>query len=139
MLQKIKSYSELLSFNSFEERFEYLKLSSIVGDETFGSKRWLNQKFYRSSEYLRFRRQIILRDNGCDLGVDGFTIYGPIIVHHINPITYDDILERRPCIIDPDNAVCVSIETHRAIHYSDISIVQTGPIIRQKNDTCPWK
>lgn len=139
MLQKIKTYSELLSLKSFEERFEYLKVSSIVGDETFGSKRWLNQKFYHSSEYLRFRRQIILRDNGCDLGIDGFTIYGPIIVHHINPITYDDILNRNPCIIDPDNAICVSIETHRAIHYSDISIVQTGPIIRQKNDTCPWK
>lgn len=139
MTTSIKTYSELSLIKSFKERFEYLKLDGIVGEETFGCKRWLNQKFYHSTEYIRFRNQIITRDCGCDLGLDGYDIFGLIIVHHLNPITYEDILNRNFCVLDPENAVCVSANTHRAIHYGKFDIVSSGPIIRHKNDTCPWK
>ncbi len=133
-----KSYSELITIRGFLQRYEYLKLSGRVGVETFGSKRWVNQKLYRLPEWLRFRDKIIIRDCGCDLGVDGYDVFGPIIIHHINPITLDDILKRAPCVFDPENVICTKLSTHNAIHYGDESLLITEPIIRSENDTCPW-
>ena len=134
-----KSYSELTQLPTFKERLDYLKLDGIVGEETFGITRWLNQKFYHSYEWRKFRNEIIARDNGMDLGVEGHDIPGQVIIHHLNPITYDDILERRPCVLDPENAISVSANTHRAIHYSDDELLILGPAVRQPNDMCPWK
>lgn len=134
-----KSYSELTQLPTFKERLDYLKLDGIVGEETFGIARWLNQKFYHSYEWRKFRNEIIARDNGMDLGVEGHDIPGQVIIHHLNPITYDDILERHPCVLDPENAISVSANTHRAIHYSDDELLTLGPVVRQPNDMCPWK
>lgn len=135
----MKTYTELIQLDSFEERFRYLKLSGNVGQEVFGSKRWLNQEFYHSPEWLKFRNRVIVRDNGCDLAMDGFVIYDPILIHHLNPITYEDILNRDPCIFDFDNVVCTKKSTHNAIHYGDESLIESSYIQRSKNDTCPWK
>lgn len=134
----IKTYSELIAIPTYLDRFHYLKLGGRVGEETFGYERYLNQTLYRSEEWKRFRRDIILRDNGCDLACEGFEIYGKIIVHHINPITIDDVLHRSAKIFDPDNVIACSMNTHNAIHYGDDHLLMTGPIIRTKNDTCPW-
>ena len=134
-----KSYSELTQLPTFKERLDYLKLDGIVGEETFGIARWLNQKFYHSYEWRKFRNEIIARDNGTDLGVEGHDIPGQVIIHHLNPITYDDILERHPCVLDPENAISISANTHRAIHYSDDELLTLGPVVRQPNDMCPWK
>ena len=134
-----KSYSELTQLPTFKERLDYLKLDGIVGEETFGIARWLNQKFYHSYEWRKFRNEIIARDNGTDLGVEGHDIPGQVIIHHLNPITYDDIFERHPCVLDPENAISVSANTHRAIHYSDDELLTLGPAVRQPNDMCPWK
>lgn len=134
-----KSYLEMINLNSFEERFEYLKTNSIVGVSTFGGGRYLNQKFYKSKEWRKTCRDIILRDKSCDLGVQGLEIIGPVYVHHINPITRDDILNRSPCLFDSNNLICTSFKTHQAIHYGDIDQVQTKLIERFPNDTCPWK
>lgn len=135
----IKTYSELIALPTYELRYRYLKLDGRVGEETFGSKRWINQTFYRSAEWLKFRDKIIVRDYGCDLAADGFTIYGPIIIHHINPITCEDILRLDPRVLDPENAVCVKPSTHNAIHYGDESLLVTAPPERTKNDVCPWR
>jgi len=135
----MKTYSELIQIPTFKERFLYLKLSGAVGKETFGFKRWLNQEFYHSQEWLKFRDRIILRDGGCDLAADGFEIYGSIIIHHLNPITYDDIVNRNPCVFDPNNVVCTKHITHNAIHYGDESLLIQPAITRTKNDTCPWR
>lgn len=134
-----KTYSELMSFETFEERYRYLRINGEVGAETFGCDRYLNQLFYSSDEWKRFRRNIIIRDMGCDLGIEDRDIVGLIIVHHINPITIDDVLQRRKCLMDPDNVICVSFNTHQAIHYGDDSLLIQGPIERKMNDTCPWK
>lgn len=134
-----RTYSELITFQTFEERFQYLKLDGIVGKETFGFQRWLNQEFYHSNGWLRFRDGIIIRDNGCDLGVLGFEICGSVLIHHLNPITYDDILLRNPCVFDTENVVCTRLSTHNAIHYGDKSLIITAPIQRSRNDTCPWR
>lgn len=134
-----KTYSELIAIPTFEERLNYLKLSGNIGAETFGHLRWANQVFYHSKEWLRFRDTIIVRDNGQDLAVDGFLIYGPIIIHHINPISYEDIVNRNPCVFDPNNVVCTKLSTHNAIHYGDEKLTPDIPIERRKNDTCPWK
>ena len=134
-----RTYSELITFQTFEERFQYLKLDGVVGKETFGFQRWLNQEFYHSDRWLRFRDGIIIRDNGCDLGVPGFEIYGSVLIHHLNPITYDDILLCNPCVFDPENVVCTRLSTHNAIHYGDESLIITAPIQRSLNDTCPWR
>lgn len=104
----IKTYSELITLPTFEERFCYLKLDGSVGKETFGFKRWLNQEFYHSDKWLRFRDEITIRDEGCDLGVPGYEIFGSILIHHLNPITYEDILNQSPCVFDPENAVAPS-------------------------------
>lgn len=138
MSKKIRTYSELVKLKTFEERFEYLKLSGEVGDPTFGFDRYLNQALYRSQEWRRFRRDIIVRDNGCDLGIDGYDIFGKVIIHHMNPITKQDILDRKKEIMDPDQVICVSSLTHNAIHYSDESILPKLPVERKPGDTKLW-
>lgn len=135
----IKTYSELITIPTFEERFEYLQLKGSVGKDTFGYDRYLNQVLYRSPEWKRLRNQIIIRDSGCDLACDGYDIYDKVLIHHLNPITVEDVLTRSRKVFDPDNLVCVSHSTHNAIHYSDMDLLVTGPIIRTKNDTCPWR
>lgn len=135
----IKSYSELIKMNSFDERFEYLKLTGSIGVDTFGFDRIFNQRFYRSVEWRRIRDNVILRDNGCDMGLDGYTIYGKIIVHHMNPITLEDIERITDALIDPEYLICVSHETHNAIHYGDVNSIVRMPEERRENDTCPWR
>lgn len=138
-LMNIKTYSELITFRTFEERFEYLKLDGVVGKETFGFDRYLNQVFYTSPEWKKLRNIIILRDNGCDLAIPNLEITGKIFIHHLNPITKDDILNRTDYLMNPDYLVCTSKLTHDAIHYSNSDLLPKGPIIRTKNDTCPWR
>lgn len=135
----IRAYSELLKLGNFKERYEYLKLGGTVGKETFGFDRYLNQAFYSSMEWKACRRNIIIRDNGLDLGCDGYDICGGIYVHHMNPFTMDDVINRNPNLLDPENLICVSFNTHNAIHYGDESLLITDPIERSKNDTCPWR
>ena len=135
----IRTYSELIMIPTFEERFEYLQLKGSVGKDTFGYDRYLNQVLYRSPEWKRLRNQIIIRDGGCDLACDGYDIYDKVLIHHLNPITVEDVLARSRKVFDPDNLVCVSHNTHNAIHYGDMDLLVTGPIIRTKNDTCPWR
>lgn len=135
----IRTYSELITLPTFEERYRYLRLGGKVGEDTFGFNRYLNQVFYSSKEWKRIRRDIIIRDLGCDLGVDGFEIYGRIIVHHMNPITKDDILSRSKFLTDPEYLICTSHNTHEAITYGDENLLILPPIERTKNDTCPWR
>ena len=135
----IRTYSELITIPTFEERFKYLQLKGSVGKDTFGYDRYLNQVLYRSPEWKRLRNQIIIRDGGCDLACDGYDIYNKVLIHHLNPITVEDVLTRSRNVFDPDNLVCVSHSTHNAIHYGDGDLLVTGPIIRTKNDTCPWR
>ena len=135
----IRTYSELITIPTFEERFEYLQLKGSVGKDTFGYDRYLNQVLYRSPEWKRLRNQIIIRDCGCDLACEGYDINSKVLIHHLNPITVEDVLTRSRKVFDPDNLVCVSHSTHNAIHYGDMDLLVTGPIIRTKNDTCPWR
>lgn len=135
-----RTYQELLTIPTFEERFEYLKLEGSVGVNTFGYDRYLNQILYRSSEWRKFRNEIIVRDNGCDLAFPGFEIYGQkILIHHINPITVEDVVYRSSKVFDPNNVVTTILNTHNAIHYGDADLLTTGPVERTPNDTCPWK
>lgn len=135
----IRTYSELITIPTFEERYNYLKLNGIVGKETFGYDRYLNQLLYRSSVWRSFRDRIIIRDNGCDLACEGFELQSRIIIHHIDPITVEDILNKHPKVFDPENVVSTSHNTHLAIHYGDKNLISIGPINRYKHDTCPWK
>jgi len=135
----IRTYSYLIKLPTFEERYRYLKLNGKVGEATFGFQRWLNQEFYHSDDWLGFRDGIIIRDNGCDLAVKGFDIYGSILIHHLNPITYDDIIDRNPIVFDPENVISTKLSTHNAIHYGNESILILTPIERSKYDTCPWR
>lgn len=136
----IRTYKDLSMLKTFKERYEYLKLSDgMVGADTFGYDRYLNQLFYQTKEWKHLRDQLIIRDNGCDLGVDGYDIYGRIIVHHMNPITKTDILDRTDYLMNPDYLICTTQRTHNAIHYGDENLLLTMPIERTKNDTCPWK
>lgn len=135
----IKSYSKMLTFPTLEERFRYLQLKGSVGKDTFGYDRYLNQILYHSGEWKSFRNDIIIRDNGCDLACEGHEIHKRILVHHINPITVEDVLNRSPMVFDPENVVCVSHMTHNAIHYGDENLLMTAPVERSQNDTCPWK
>ena len=136
----MKTYSELVTLKTFKERYEYLKLNGSVGVETFGFDRYLNQSFYKSKEWESVKREVIIRDNGCDLGVDGYEIYGKILVHHINPITQNDIILRSDILLNPEYLITTTLSTHNAIHFSDESKLQDTSITeRQKNDTCPWK
>lgn len=134
-----KTYEELIKLKTFKERYRYLKLSGRIGEETFGFNRYLNQVFYRSKEWKQFRDKIIIRDNGCDLGIDGMEIRNKILIHHINPITKKDILERSELLMDENNVICVSHNTHEAIHYGDESLLQDEYIPRRPNDTIPWR
>lgn len=135
----IRTYSELISLRTFEERFRYLKLDGCVGKETFGSDRYLNQVFYKSPEWRRIRDIVIYRDNGCDLGIPGREIQGRILIHHINPITMEDILKRSDFLLNPEYLISTMKQTHDGIHYSDEDLLLKDPIIRRPNDTCPWK
>lgn len=135
----IRTYSELITLSTFEERYEYLRIGGKVGEETFGFDRYLNQAFYKSKEWLAIRDEVIVRDNGCDLGVEGREINGKILIHHMNPITVKDILERSDFLLNPEYLISTVKNTHDAIHYGDDSLLVKDPIERRKNDTCPWR
>lgn len=135
----IRTYSELVRLPTFEERFEYLKIGGSVGIETFGFDRVFNQKFYLSNEWRDVRDYVIVRDNGCDLGVKGYEICGTIIIHHINPISLDDIRHSTKFLLDPEYLISTVLDTHNAIHYGDSNLLVKAPIERTKYDTCPWR
>lgn len=135
----IKTYSELITLPTFEERFRYLRLRGAVGEDTFGFDRYLNQTFYRSAEWKRVRDLVIIRDNGCDLALEGHEIYGKILIHHMNPITVKDIRTASEFLLNPDYLICVTHATHNAIHYGDEHLLVKAPIERTPNDTCPWR
>ena len=136
---RIRSYTELSQLETFEERFQYLQLNGVVGRDTFGFDRYLNQVFYRSQRWKKVRDEVIIRDNGCDLGVEGYAIYGRIIIHHMNPITLEDIEHESVNLLNPEFLICTTHITHNAIHYGDESLLITAPIERTKFDTCPWR
>lgn len=137
----LRTYDELIRLESFEERFSYLRLQGNVGRDTFGSDRYLNQLFYRSQEWKHIRHQVIARDNGCDLGVEGYEIHKGqrILIHHMNPLRIDDILDQTEYLMDPKYLITTTFRTHNAIHYSDESLLPILPKERTPNDTCPWK
>ena len=135
----IRTYSELIKLSSFEERFKYLQLSGVVGRETFGYDRVFNQKFYRSAEWRRIRNYVIDRDNGCDLGIVGHEIYGPILIHHMNPISVDDIRDVTEYLLNPEYLITTIHNTHNAIHYGDETLLIDQPLERKPNDMCPWR
>lgn len=135
----VKTYSELITLPTFKERFHYLKLDGVVGEETFGFDRYLNQIFYQSYEWRKIRDLVIIRDNGCDLGIEGREIRGKILIHHMNPISKSDILNRSEFLLNPEYLICTYKNTHDAIHYGDESILYQEPIERTKYDTCPWR
>jgi hypothetical protein len=137
-MAKNLTYSELSRLETFEERFEYLSLKGIVGEGTFGFDRWLNQGFYRSREWKQARNYVIVRDNGCDLGIPGYEIYYGLLVHHMNPISMEDISKGHKAIIDPNYLITTSLPTHNAIHFGDESLLPRGPIVRQPGDTKLW-
>ena len=134
-----KSYQELMRIQSFEDRFDYLKLHGTVGQETFGFDRYMNQSLYNSPEWKSVRRKVIIRDHGCDLAVKGMEIFGVIVVHHINPLTVEDLFDRSDRILNMDNLISTSPNTHKAIHFGDKSLLATPMVIRTKGDTTPWK
>ncbi len=138
-MMSIRTYSELIQIPTFEERFQYLQLNGLVGKETFGFDRYLNQVFYRSAAWKRVRDQVIIRDNGCDLGIEDRAILGKVLIHHMNPINEEDILNATSILLNPEYLICVSHNTHNAIHYGDENLLIKAPIIRTKNDMCPWK
>lgn len=135
----IKRYSELIRIPTFIERFRYLKIGGAVGRDTFGHDRYLNQLLYQSDEWKACRRDIIIRDGGCDLACEGFDVPVRALIHHLNPITVEDVLYRRDCVFDPENLVLTSHNTHNAIHYGDESLLIVEPVMRRRNDTCPWR
>ena len=135
----IKTYSELITKPTFEERYQYLRLSGVVGRDTFGFDRYLNQIFYRSKRWREVRDYVIIRDNGCDLGIEGREIRGKVIVHHMNPLTLDDIEKESAFLMDPEYLIATTHDTHNAIHYGDENLLVKAPVERTKNDTCPWR
>lgn len=135
----IKTYSELILLPTFEERYSYLRLGGRVGEETFGFDRYLNQVFYKTPEWLEVRDFVIIRDNGCDLGIEDRKIQSKILVHHMNPITKEDILRRSKYLLDPEYLISTVKNTHDAIHYGDESLLIQMPVERRPNDTCPWR
>lgn len=135
----IRTYNELMQIDSYKERFEYLKLDGIVGASTFGSRRYLNQAFYRSEEWKRIRDYVITRDLGRDLGIVGYDIAGLIHVHHMNPVMVQDVISHSSDILNPDYLITTSYQTHKAIHYGNEDMLILDPVIRTPNDTCPWK
>lgn len=135
----VKRYSELITLPTFEERFRYLKLDGKVGEDTFGFDRYLNQVFYRSQKWKSVRDYVIVRDNGCDLAMEGYEIHGRILIHHMNPISLKDLETESEFLLDPEYLITTVHNTHNAIHYGDESLLFTVPVERTKNDTCPWK
>lgn len=137
----IRTYSELILLPTFIDRYRYLRLGGKVGEETFGFERYLNQEFYKHDpDWKAARRAVIIRDNGCDLGMEGYDIIdAPIIVHHMNPLTEYDIIHRTKYLLDPEYLISTIDNTHKAIHYGNESLLITEPIVRRKNDTCPWR
>lgn len=138
-MKRIKTYSELCSLKTYEERLKYVMEYGNVGSETFGNLRHINQQFYKTEAWQRARRKVIERDNGCDLGIPDLEIMGFIYVHHLNPITLDDILYSTPYALDPNYLICTSLTTHNALHYSKKITVPIYPLERFPNDMCPWK
>ena len=138
-MMNIRTYSELIKLPTFEERYAYLRLGGRVGEATFGFDRYLNQMFYKSDEWLSIRDKVIVRDNGCDLGIEGREIESSILIHHMNPISKKDILERSAFLLNPEYLICTIKNTHDAIHYGDENLLIKDPIERRKNDTCPWR
>lgn len=139
-MKKIRTYSELSQLKTFEERFEYLRLNGQVGKDTFGFDRIFNQKFYKSPEWLRVRDIVMIRDNGCDLGVEGYEIRGQrILIHHMNPFSLEDLEQRADILLNPEYLITTVHQTHNAIHYGDVNLLARSPIERRPNDTCPWK
>ena len=134
-----RTYDELSQLKTFDERFQYLKLDGVIGEDLFGYMRQLNQAFYTSSLWKNVRNQIIIRDDGCDLGIPGRTIFGKLLVHHLNPLTKEDLINHSSRLVDPNNLITVSFDTHQAITYGDVALIQRDPIERSENDTCPWK
>jgi len=139
MANIVRTYEELITFKTFEERYNYLRLVGKVGEETFGYDRYVNQMFYRSREWKRIRDIIILRDNGCDLGVEGYDIHDKVLIHHMNPISVDDVKFASDFLMNPRYLITVSFNTHQAIHYGTQLNLLTNPIERRPNDTSPWK
>ena len=136
----MRCHSELVKLKTFQERFRYLKLNSAVGEETFGHERYLNQRFYRSREWKQVRNEVIIRDMGCDLGMAGYEITGKVIIHHMNPATRADMTDDAEVLLNPEYLICVSMETHNALHYGDEQIIQAKEWHeRTPNDTCPWR
>lgn len=135
----IRTYSELSKLQTFEDRYEYLRLNGAVGEETFGFDRFINQQFYRSQEWKAIRDYVIVRDYGCDLGIEGYGIRGKIIIHHMNPILPKDIETQSEFLLDPEYLISTTLATHNAIHYGDKSLLILAPIERAPNDTCPWR
>lgn len=135
---KIRNYSDLRRFKTFEERFDYLSLKGVVGQSTFGFDRWLNQQFYKSKQWKDARSQVIVRDNGCDLGVDGYEIYVDLLVHHMNPLSMEDVERGESWIIDPEFLITTSLQTHNAIHYGNERLLPRGPVVRKPGDTKLW-
>ena len=138
-IERIRSYSEIITIDNFLDRFNYLKLGGSVGAETFGFDRYINQRFYTSREWMRVRDFVITRDFGCDLGVYGYEIYDKVYVHHMNPIKVKDIKMNTDILLNPEYLITTSFNTHNAIHYGDINLLDIGYNERSKNDTCPWK
>lgn len=135
----MKTYSELKELKTFKERFDYLKIGGLVGESTFGSHRWVNQRFYHSPEWKRIRDIVIIRDLGCDLGIEGREIAQKIYIHHMNPIVIQDLIERSQLLLDPEYMICTSYMTHQAIHYGDESLLDLDPVERHSNDTFSWR
>ena len=135
----IRTYSELITIPTFEERYHYLQLDGTVGADTFGFDRIFNQLFYRSSEWRRIRDIVITRDYGRDLAVEGYEIYSRIIIHHMNPITLDDLDKKSDFLLNPEYLITTTHTTHNAIHYGDENLLPKAPIERSRNDTCPWR
>lgn len=139
MMTMVRTYSELSTLPTFKERYEYLRLDGTVGEDTFGFDRYVNQIFYKSAEWLAIRREIIIRDNGCDLGLEGYEIRGKILIHHMNPIRLEDIIKRSDLLLNPEYLISTVLTTHNAIHYGDVDLLPTVPQERSRNDTCPWR
>lgn len=135
----IRCYNDLIQLKTFEERFQYLKINGKVGEETFGLDRYINQQLYKSQKWRSTRSRIIIRDDGCDLGIDGRQLDDYIVVHHMNPIALEDIEEERDIVFDPNYLICCSTRTHRAIHFGDENLLIRDPVIRRPNDTCLWR
>jgi hypothetical protein len=135
---KSRTYSELRRLDTFEERFRYLELRGVIGFATFGFDRWMNQRFYKSQQWQLVRDAVIVRDNGCDLGIPGYEVYSGLIVHHMNPLSVNDLIGNEEWVIDPEFLITTSLQTHNAIHYGDENQIPRGPIERKVGDTKLW-